>query len=151
MKLRYKLYKEASISYFSVPFFWSALFFKNISTSKTDVNQCCLPPLSFNISLRNTSFDSSLNSLGFSLFRMLVEFSLTCILHYVWEKIFNLWCLNSKKMHFLYVFLLMLQSPTQNSRSIFLKICFPQNKRGRGNYDLLYQNSIRKYEDDLEH
>ena len=35
----------------------------------------------------------------------------------------------------------MLQSPTQNSRSIFF----------RGNYDLLYQNSIRKYEDDLEH
>ena len=26
-----------------------------------------------------------------------------------------------------------------------------QQKRGGGNYDLLQQNSIRKYEDDLEH
>ena len=43
------------------------------------------------------------------------------------------------------------QSPTQNSRSNFLKIYFPQDERGGGNYDLLYQNSIRKYEDDLEH
>ena len=32
-----------------------------------------------------------------------------------------------------------------------LRICFPQDERGGGNYDLLYQNSIRKYEDDLEH
>ena len=30
-----------------------------------------------------------------------------------------------------------------------LKICFPQNRRGEGRYDLLYQNSFRKYEDDL--
>ena len=33
----------------------------------------------------------------------------------------------------------------------FLKICFPQDERGGENFDLLYQNSIRKYEDDLEH
>ena len=26
-----------------------------------------------------------------------------------------------------------------------------QDERGGGNYNLLYQNSIRKYEDDLEH
>ena len=32
-----------------------------------------------------------------------------------------------------------------------LKICFPQDEKGGENYDLLYQNSIRKYEDDLEH
>ena len=30
-----------------------------------------------------------------------------------------------------------------------LKICCPQDRRGGGRYDLLYQNSIRKYEDDL--
>ena len=29
--------------------------------------------------------------------------------------------------------------------------CFPQDERGGENYDLLYQNLIRKYEDDLEH
>ena len=50
-----------------------------------------------------------------------------------------------------YAFLLMPESPTQNSRWNFLKIYFPQDKRGGGNYYLLYQNSIRKYEDDLEH
>ena len=31
------------------------------------------------------------------------------------------------------------------------EICFLQDQRGEGNYDLLYHNSIRKYEDDLEH
>ena len=41
--------------------------------------------------------------------------------------------------------------PTQNSRQNFLKICFPQPKKGGENYDLLYQNSVRKYKDDLEH
>ena len=33
----------------------------------------------------------------------------------------------------------------------FLKICFLQDEEGGENYDLLYQNSIRKYKDDLEH
>ena len=28
---------------------------------------------------------------------------------------------------------------------------FPQNEKGGENYDLLYQNSIREYEDDLKH
>ena len=43
------------------------------------------------------------------------------------------------------------QFPTENSGQNILKICFPQAERGGENYDLLYQNSIRKYEDDLEH
>ena len=37
------------------------------------------------------------------------------------------------------------------SRKKLLSSCFPQDERGVGNCDLLYQNSIRKYEDDLEH
>ena len=28
---------------------------------------------------------------------------------------------------------------------------FPQDERGGGNYDLLNENSIRKYEDELKH
>ena len=32
-----------------------------------------------------------------------------------------------------------------------LKICFLQDGRGGRRYNLLYQNLIRKYEDDLEH
>ena len=37
--------------------------------------------------------------------------------------------------------------------SVLSKICFPQQQAERGgrNYDLLYQNSVRKYEDDYEH
>ena len=45
------------------------------------------------------------------------------------------------------------QFTTQNPTYIFLKISFPkgQEEKGGGNYDLLYQNSITKYENDLEH
>ena len=50
-------------------------------------------------------------------------------------------------MYWIYALLLMSQFPTQNSKQIFLKIYFPQEE----NYDLIYQNSIRKYEHDLEH
>ena len=59
-----------------------------------------------------------------SFYRILVEFSLTCIFHHVWEKVFDLWCSQSQ---------------------------FSPPESGGENYDLLYQNSIRKYEDDLEH
>ena len=49
-------------------------------------------------------------------------------------------------------FLLMPQFPTQNSRQNFLKICFPKQKGVEKIMTcLFYQNSIRKYEDDLEH
>ena len=48
-------------------------------------------PLSFKIGLKDTSFHIFLNSFGFYP-SPLVEFSLTCIFHHVWEKIFNLWC-----------------------------------------------------------
>ena len=57
-------------------------------------------------------------------------------------------------MHQNKAFLLMVQSTTQNSRYNFLKICFPHPKedgRGGGSYNLLYQNLIKKNEDDLEH
>ena len=54
-------------------------------------------------------------------------------------------------MHWIYVFLLIPQFITQNSRQNFLKIFFPQAERDEENYDLSYQSSIRKYEDNLEH
>ena len=41
------------------------------------------------------------------------------------------------------------QFPIQNSRQNFWKISFPQDERGRENHDLLYENSIIKYEDDF--
>ena len=39
-------------------------------------------------------------------------------------------------------------SPRQHS---FKNMFPPTPERGGGNYDLLYQNSVQKYEDDLEH
>ena len=40
---------------------------------------------------------------------------------------------------------------TQNSRQNALEIFPTAAERGGENYGLLYQNSIRKFEDDLEH
>ena len=39
-------------------------------------------------------------------------------------------------------------SPRQHSSENLFP---PVAEKGGGNYDLLYQNSVRKYEDDLEH
>ena len=39
-------------------------------------------------------------------------------------------------------------SPRQHC---FKNLVHPTAERGGGNYDLLYQISVRKYEDDLEH
>ena len=53
-------------------------------------------------------------------------------------------------MHWIYASLLIPRFPTQNSTQNYFKICFPKYQKGAENYDLLYQNSIRKYEDDLQ-
>ena len=132
------MYGQVSIFYFNEPFFWCSLFFKNISTLRLeptttivfqDWPQRCI--LSYLFKLLRV----------LSLSRILPEFPLTCILHHIWEK--NLENAPNR-------FLLISQFPTQNSRQDFLKICFPEDERGGENYDLLYQNSIRKYEDELE-
>ena len=41
------------------------------------------------------------------------------------------------------------QFSIQNSRQDFWKIFFPQDESGGENHDLLYENSIKKYEDDF--
>ena len=82
-----------------------------------------------------------------SLSRMLV--AMTCIFHNVRENFFNLWCSHSSKVHWIYAFLFMSQFPFQNFCQNFLKMCFLQDERGGEKYDLLYQKSIIKFEDDL--
>ena len=74
-----------------------------------------------------------------SLSRMVVQYSLTCIFHHVWKKIFNLWC-SLQKMNLIYAFLLMPNFSTQTPGTIFLKPVSAkgQEQRGEGNYDLLY-------------
>ena len=42
-------------------------------------------------------------------------------------------------------------SPLKNPGKIVWKSVFIQDEKGGENYDLVYQNSIRKYEDELEH
>ena len=64
--------------------FSDVLFFSKISQTPGQNQQnnklCCLQLLPFKISIKDTSFHISLNSLGLRA-RMLVEFSLTCIFH----------------------------------------------------------------------
>ena len=105
-----------------------------------------------------------------SLFRMLVEFSLIFVLfHHVWE--------NFQFMVFTFLENLLNLPPhprppppqsklypkflsshprqreiTHSLRQYFFKNLFPPTaERSVGNYDLLFRNSIRKYEDDLKH
>ena len=114
--------------------FLCSLFFKNISTPRFRTNKLvnsvvyhlCPSILASGI---HPYFFKLLRILSLS--RMLVQFSLTCIFHHVWEKIFNLWC-SHQKMNLIYAFLLMPQFSTQNSRYNFLKICFPQGPRTKG-------------------
>ena len=84
---------------------------------------------------------------------MLVEFSLTCIFRHVWENfLFKLMVFifleNALNLGmFTHSFV-----PHPKLQAEFFENLFPQTaERGGENYDLLYQSSIRKYEDDLEH
>ena len=79
-----------------------------------------------------------------ALSRMLVEFSLTCIFQHVQEN-FSIFI---ESMHFHSCH----SPPLKTLGRIFGKSVSPKNEGVYiGSYDLLYQNSIRKYEDDLEH
>ena len=137
LKLQYKVYREASIFYLNATFF-DVPSFSKISQppgqNQQIDKQCFLRPLSFNITLKDTSFYIFLNSLGFFfLSRMLAQFSLTCIFHHFFESYFNLWCLHFQKMHRIYAFLIILQSSTQKSRYIefFENLFPPRQKRWR--------------------
>ena len=61
-KTQCKVYTEASVFYFSAHFFWYSFFFKYISAPRLETTK-----LSFKISLKDTSFRISLNSLRFYL------------------------------------------------------------------------------------
>ena len=81
---------------------------------------------------------------------MVAEFSLSCILHCV-EKFFQFIALKFLENALnlcIFTHASVLHSKVQARK---LKICFQQEKRGGENCDLLYQISIRKHEDKLEH
>ena len=75
--------------------------------------------------------------------KILVEFSLSCIFHRAWKK--NSLCgvhIPRKYIESMHIY----SCPVTHS-----KLCFPQDERGGESYDFPYPNSIRKYEDNLEH
>ena len=82
-----------------------------------------------------------------------VEFSLTCIFRHVF--IFHHFSIYGvhiprKCIESMY-FYSCPSPPLKTPGRSFYKSVFFQDQRGEGNYDLFYQNLIRKYEDDLEH
>ena len=118
-------------------------FFKNISTPRlepTSNKQCCLPPLSFKISLKDTSLHIFR---GLSLSRTLAEFSLNCVFHHVWENF---------QIHGVHIL-----REYSESRHFYLCPCSPlrtpgtTKETGGENNHILYQKSIIKYRDNTEH
>ena len=83
---------------------------------------------------------------------MIVEFSLACIFDHVWENLkFMLFTFVEKTFN-LGIFTYAPVPHSKHQAEIFENLFSLTTERGgESNYDLLYQNSIRLYEDDLEH
>ena len=112
------MYREVPVFYFNEPFFWCFLIFKKYLnpqvTAKKLVKSIFYPPLSFRISLSDTS-------LGFYLSTMLVESSLTCICQYVWERFFNLLWSDSQNINKSILFYSCPSLPLKSPDRIFWK------------------------------
>ena len=80
---------------------------------------------------------------------MIVEFSLACIFDHVWEKLkFMLFTFVEKTFN-LGIFTYAPVPHSKHQAEIFENLFSLTTERGgESNYDLLYQNSIRLYEDD---
>ena len=101
---------------------------------------------------------------------MLVEFSLKLLYSTLYVKNFEIYgvhiprkCIDSRHFYscpsplktrpqVLVITLYKQKEITHSPRQYSFENLFPPTAEwGGGNYDLLYQNSVRKYEDDLEH
>ena len=83
---------------------------------------------------------------------MLAEFCLTCIFHHVWEKILKFVAFTFLESALNLGIFTHVPVPKSKLQGEFFENLFPPTAgRGGENYDLLYQNSIKKYEDELEH
>ena len=92
LKPQYKMQKSASVLCFNASFFDVPSFSKisqPTGQSQQNGKQCCLPPLSFKVSLKDTHFHIFKLLRALSLSKMLIEFPLTFILHHVQEKYLN--------------------------------------------------------------
>ena len=132
--------------------------------------QLSSPPLPFKISLKGTSFHIFINSIGLYFSpRILVEFSLNFLYFTMCGKMFQIYGVNIPikciDQRYFYSCLSPLKTCPQvlvitpqakgNTHSLrknsVANSFLPTAERARENYDLLYQNFVRKYEDDLEH
>ena len=122
--------KKSSISMhtFSNVTSFSKISKPQIRTNKL-VNSVFYHPCPSRLASGMHPFHISLNSSGFYLSRMLVEFSLTYIFQNAWEKVFNLQCSHFQKIIKSMLFYSCPSLPTQKSWQNFLKICFPQDRR----------------------
>ena len=105
-------------------------------------------PLTFEISLKDTSFHISMNFLGFYLSRMVVEFSLKPVYSLCLGKIFK-YLVFTFLENALYLSIFAYAPPHLLilPGSVFFEILFPlAAKRGGGSYNLLYQNSTRNHD-----
>ena len=156
MKSQYKVYREASLFYFSIPFLWFSLFFSIISqppgwNQQIGNHPYPCPPTWYLQWYIFPRFFKLVRVLSLS--RMLVEFflSLTCMFHHVWEKFFNLvvftFLENALNLWFI------AHAPVPKSKfqvEFFENLFLPRRKEWRKLWFALL-NSARKYQDDLEH
>ena len=135
MKSQYKVYRQtekpqSSISkqFFDVPFF--SEIFQPPGQNQQIGKQCFSPPLalSFKISLGNTSFHISLNSLGLKLSPECLSNFLTFIFHHVWENFSQIWCSHSQKIIESMHFYSCLSPPLKTPGRIFWKSVSPKTK-----------------------
>ena len=136
-----------------------------------------LPPQFFKINLKDTSCFVSINSLGLSPKLLLSFLSNLSQISHPGREDFQICCVQilrkctCKLKNWIYTFLRMALSqnfpqdlsssppPPQTdgnylflTRQNFFENLFPLSRKGAGrNYDLLYQNSVRKYDNDLEY
>ena len=155
-----KVCRVTWIHYFNAPFFCCSLFFEDISTPRLESKkgkQCWLPPLSFKISRKDASYHISINFSGLYLSpKCLLNFfslaySTICreifkfMVFTFTENVFNLGIFT----HFYTRRRKLLLSHA--AFFFFENLLPPKAERSGANFDLLYRNSIRKYEDDFEH
>ena len=147
MELQCKVYRVASIFYLNSPFSDVPSFSKISQPSGYNQQigkQFCLPPLSFKINLRDTSFHISLNSFGFYLSPEYLLNFLWLVYSTMFGKKFSIYgdhlprkCIESKVCIFTH-------APVPQSKEFFENL-FPQDQRGGGNYDLLYFAEIWRW------
>ena len=82
---------------------------------------------------------------------MLAEFSLTCVFHHVWETFLKFIVFTFLKNALNLGIITHVRSPCKTPGRIFGNLFPPTAAKVGENFNLLYQNSIRKCEDDLEH